>query len=70
MPNIAGVITPNESYIFNEYGEEVLGCYVELEFYERCDFCSDIVNKLRCTEWRQSVVDDTLLCKNCVSAYL
>lgn len=70
MPNIAGRITPNESYIFNEYGEEVLGCWVELEFYQECDFCPKVINKLRDNGWRQSSVDQTLLCRDCVSAYL
>ena len=70
MPAIAGRIEPNTSHIFNEYGEKVLGCYWSEEFVVRCDFCVNTIQKLRCDQWRQSNVDYTILCKDCVEAYL
>ena len=69
MPSIMGVVTPNESITFDQYGREVQGCDWSMEWYCRCGFCSKVINK-QIDDYSYTSIDMYYLCRNCGLAYL
>jgi hypothetical protein len=69
MPSVMGVVTPNESITFDQYGREVQGCDWSIDMYAHCGFCPTIINKYF-DSYSYTNIDEYYLCRNCGLAYL